>query len=54
MRNELEVDTAALSLPVPIAGGLWTPRTPLLFGFRIHIIRELWRTGERFRVKQFT
>lgn len=44
MSTELEVDTAAFSLPVSVAGGLWTPRTPLLLGYRVNIIRELWRT----------
>lgn len=45
--NELEVDTAALSLPVSIAGGLWPPRTPLLPGYRVHIIWELWNDNNR-------
>lgn len=44
MGRELEVDTAALSFPVSVAGGFWTPRPPLLLGYRVHVIRELWRT----------
>lgn len=42
MSNGLEVNTAALSLPVSIAGGFWSPRAPLLFGLRVHVIREPW------------
>lgn len=54
MGNELEVHTAALSLPVSVAGGLWPPRTPLLLGYRVHIIRELWRiTRERFSLEHY-
>lgn len=58
MGNVLEVDTATLSLPVSVAGGLWTTRTPLLLGYGVHVIRELWRTktepGFTFSVAAFT
>lgn len=37
-----EVHAATLPLPVSVAGRLWTPRTPLLLGHRVHIIRKLW------------
>lgn len=40
---ELKVHTAALPLPVSVAGGLWTPRTPPFLGSWVHIIWEFWR-----------
>ncbi len=46
MGDELKVNTASFSLPVSVAGGLWTSGTPLLLGYRVHIIGELWRTAE--------
>lgn len=38
---ELEVHTAALPLPVSVSCRLRTPRTPLLFGHRVHAVGEL-------------